>query len=87
MYLLKSKHKPAQNQKSTLTLNPVVMAVAHIGQARLLLHQESRELLSRRDAHCLRNIADALGGIIGPMQRIGRAMRPETQSDSAAGAL
>jgi hypothetical protein len=80
---IKMKLKPAEQRKSTPTLNPVIEAVAHIGQAHLLLQQESRELLSRRDAHCLRNIADALSGIIVPMQRIGRALRPDVQPDSA----
>jgi hypothetical protein len=78
MESIETKHKSYEPSKSTATPNRVVLAAAHIGQANILLRQESRGLLSGRNADQLQRIAEALAGIVDPLQRIGRALgRPQ----------
>lgn len=64
-----------QTRKSSESkATPLSEAAVNVCQAQLLILQQSRNLLSRRDAKRLRNIAAGLGSVIAPLERMGRAL-------------
>jgi hypothetical protein len=72
-----TKHKPKTSPCQHTRANRLIAAATYVGQARILLLQERRDSLSGQKTRSLTSIADALGNLVGPIERVGRTTQPD----------
>ena len=61
--------------------NHILRATLYLAQSALLLRRQRTDVFNRRDAACLREIADCLQRFVSTLNRLGRAVEPGDSSE------